>query len=172
MSNLLQRYREDALELLYQPPFHPSEVSFSQRSKSSFTTYINPSVLSQLHPAFPLYLIMSDPHTISCISTNIVKVAKLNTWTRKYPLLMRCPTFQDLVLEDQAVDRNRIRSPHRDQDLVPNPPRATSRYSEERRDVTKLRLRLRIWYSVRRLEMEQGDQETLKMSDGIRIQVK
>jgi len=48
------------MELLYEPTFYVSQ-SFANRPKSSKTAYIDPDVTSQSHPAFSLYLLMSDP---------------------------------------------------------------------------------------------------------------
>lgn len=73
MSSLFQLCRTNARELLYQPQSHPSEASFSNRSKSSITTYINPSVASQLHPNFPFYLLMFGSCTLGRIFANTRK---------------------------------------------------------------------------------------------------
>lgn len=56
MSNILKIYREHALELLYQPQT-PLDVNYKPRS----STYLDLQVLSQNHPGFPLYLLMSAP---------------------------------------------------------------------------------------------------------------
>jgi len=57
MSSLLKIYREHALELLYQPPRH-IDVDHKPRSSSYL---LDLRVVSQGHPAFPLYLLMSAP---------------------------------------------------------------------------------------------------------------
>ena len=64
MSKFWQLYRAHTMEQLFnEPPFYISQ-RFTIRPKLSKIEYIDPSVASQDHPAFSLYLLMSDPITL------------------------------------------------------------------------------------------------------------
>jgi len=77
MSNILQIYRSHVLELLYDSPsFVPQ--SLPNGPKGSEIAYIDANVISQSHPAFSLYLLMSDPNTPIGAMTN---KPKKPTWT-------------------------------------------------------------------------------------------
>jgi hypothetical protein len=49
------------MELLYNPPKQAPEVDFSGLPEKAIP-YVDPRVLSQNHPGFPLYLLMFAPH--------------------------------------------------------------------------------------------------------------
>jgi len=87
MSNLLVIYQEYALDMLYRPQTN-SDV------KLQAATYLDTRVLSQEHPAFPLYLLMSAPSFSSSISANPRAEANRTKRTKKYHLLMRCRMFR------------------------------------------------------------------------------
>lgn len=63
MSNLLRIYREHALELLYEP-WGSSKSTY--KSIKATDTSIDLRVLSQQHPGFPLYILMSGVLYMEC----------------------------------------------------------------------------------------------------------
>jgi hypothetical protein len=64
MSTLLRIYREHTLELLYNPQKQAPEVDFGGLPEKAIP-YVDPRVLSQDHPGFPLYLLMSAPRFLN-----------------------------------------------------------------------------------------------------------
>jgi len=52
------------MELLYNPPKQTPEVDFSGLPEKAIP-YLDPRVLSQNHPGFPLYLLMSAPRFLN-----------------------------------------------------------------------------------------------------------
>jgi hypothetical protein len=140
--SVLQVYHSHALELLYHRPWHPPDVSFSNRAKSSLTTCINPSVACQSYPAFPLYLLVSENCSL-CWILLIQKVVNNPTTTRS-PRSMRRPISHDCTLADLVVDLARAQSLHL----------AIFQSFEERRDEPKSKRPQQIQSPGKKSEME------------------
>jgi len=52
------------MEMLYNPPRQAPQVDFSGLPEKAIP-YVDPRVLSQNHPGFPLYLLMSAPQFLN-----------------------------------------------------------------------------------------------------------